>query len=189
MSPTTGQREPRATFRLVVNTAEVRKSVEAALNSALNSIGLDWQARAKLACPVDTGRLRASITFATPTRRVMHSEHYRGSLPTLKDPVAKPGGVVSYMPPEPPPFTVEVGSNVEYSAPVHEGIQAQVSLVRRHLVRAYTRRDGVTVRAHERGPFMRNVPFRQPTKFIEGPARQMQNRYRGLVERALVEAS
>ena len=46
----------------VVNRAEFQRGMEAALATALEEIGLTAEGYAKRACPVDTGRLRNSIT-------------------------------------------------------------------------------------------------------------------------------
>lgn len=173
-------RVPRVSVELTVHTEEVTREVEKRVNDALNKIGVHWMNESRRATPVDSGRLRSSISFSTPTVHGVHTEHYKGN-PRTK----APGGIVTYYRPPPPPLTVVVGTNVEYAAPVHEGITAQVSLVRRHWVRPFTRSDGVSVRGHYRGPFLRNTPARNPTKFIEGPGRRDQPQFRAFLVRAL----
>lgn len=46
------------------NTDEVKRALESAMAKALEEIGLTAEGYAKKACPVDTGRLRNSITHA-----------------------------------------------------------------------------------------------------------------------------
>lgn len=46
----------------VNNIDEVKKELQGAVNTALEAIGLQAESYAKLLCPVDTGRLRNSIT-------------------------------------------------------------------------------------------------------------------------------
>lgn len=46
------------------NTEEVKNAINSALVAALVEIGISCERFAKLACPVDTGRLRNSITYA-----------------------------------------------------------------------------------------------------------------------------
>lgn len=46
------------------NTDEVKRALQSAMAKALEEIGLTAEGYAKKACPVDTGRLRNSITHA-----------------------------------------------------------------------------------------------------------------------------
>ena len=99
----------RLESRVVATEAEIRQAVIV----ALNRIAIDWHAEARLRAPVDTGRLRASIAFTTPTVHALHTETFPGS-------DGKPGGTISYMPPAPDALEAAVGTNVEYAADVHE---------------------------------------------------------------------
>lgn len=47
------------------NRREVAEAIDKAVASALEEMGLACEGYAKLACPVDTGRLRSSITHMT----------------------------------------------------------------------------------------------------------------------------
>lgn len=47
------------------NSAEVLKSLEGQIDVALEAVGLQAEGYAKLKCPVDTGRLRNSLTHVT----------------------------------------------------------------------------------------------------------------------------
>ena len=51
-------------FKLTDNSEEVKSAMEKAIARGLEEIGLTAEAYAKLKCPVDTGRLRNSITHA-----------------------------------------------------------------------------------------------------------------------------
>lgn len=46
------------------NTRQIQEALGDAILAALSEIGMDCEAYAKKACPVDTGRLRNSITWA-----------------------------------------------------------------------------------------------------------------------------
>lgn len=48
---------------LIDNTKEVRNALDDAVSTALNLIGMQAEKNAKALCPVDTGRLRNSITY------------------------------------------------------------------------------------------------------------------------------
>ena len=165
----------RDTFRFETRLPEFTREMERRLNMALNRIGLDWQKHSKLACPVDTGRLMSSITFSTPTQQA----------------TATPMGGEPFTPPEPPPFTAQVGTNVEYGPAVHEGIDAGTTIrVPRHSVRAHTRttKSGThTVSAHERGPFEYAHPGRAGSKFIERPGSERADEYQRMILEALKE--
>ena len=50
------------------NSKHVLTAFEQACQNALNAIGSKAEGYAKQACPVDTGRLRNSITYATSTQ-------------------------------------------------------------------------------------------------------------------------
>lgn len=105
----------RVTFVLVSHVDQVDEAVRRAASRALNRIAIDWHALARQATPVDTGRLRASLAFTTPTVHALHTERFPGNTET-----GAPGGVISYLPPEPDDLRTEVGSNVEYALEVHE---------------------------------------------------------------------
>ena len=91
------------------NSDEFRKGMNEAIERALVSIGLAAEGHAKLSCPVDTGRLRGSIVYATKTS---HSE-------------GEPWEDGTPSPPEdhelhgtPDEKEVIIGTNVEYAAKV-----------------------------------------------------------------------
>ncbi len=109
------KREGGLTFVLESHVDRANAAVEAGATRALNRIAIDWHAAARQSVPVDTGRLRASITFTTPTVHALHSERYPGNPAT-----GKPGGVINYLPDPPENLTTAVGTNVEYAQEVHE---------------------------------------------------------------------
>ena len=102
------------TFEFKSNRDAVNGTIETALRRALDRIAIRWQADAKLAAPVDTGRLRASIAFSTPNVQALHTE-------TFKE------GVVQYQPPDVQGLTAQVGTNVEYGLVVHEGLSGTMA--------------------------------------------------------------
>lgn len=52
-------------WKIVDNSSEVLNATEAQITKALESIGLLAEGHAKVICPVDTGRLRNSLTHQT----------------------------------------------------------------------------------------------------------------------------
>lgn len=92
--------ESGVSFEFTSNRVIVQQRQEQALRRALDRIAIRWQAAARLAAPVDTGRLRASIAFSTP------------NVP----------GLFSTTEPVQQGLTAVVGSNVEYALAVHEGL-------------------------------------------------------------------
>lgn len=154
--------------------AALARSV-AGMERACNRIAIAWHAAARQAAPVDLGRLRASIAFATHTNHPPHTGTYPGAR-------GRPGGTIAYDPPDPGRLTVTVGSNVEYAPAVHEGLPARTETVRAHsrrMTQAFGR--PITPRIVQVGAFERNAPARAPLKFIEGPGRYLVWRYREIV--------
>ncbi len=84
----------------------MRKVVDKATAVAMVTIGLGLQRAAKLLAPVKTGRLKASITYATKTDR------------SLVEAEASPGDAVSTPRRK---YRVYVGTNVEYAPHVEYG--------------------------------------------------------------------
>lgn len=87
------------------NSQEVLKELEHKVNLALEAIGGEAERFAKEGCPVDTGRLRNSITFATETAQG-YPNTYGGAS-------AEPGDTQTHGTPE--KNTVYIGTNVEYA--------------------------------------------------------------------------
>lgn len=92
--------ESGVSFEFTSNRVAVNAAQEQVLRRALDRIAIRWQAAARLAAPVDTGRLRASIAFSTPN---------------------VPGLFATTAPIE-QGLTAMVGTNVEYALAVHEGL-------------------------------------------------------------------
>lgn len=166
------------TFRTESRTGDVDRAVMQALDVASDRIGILWHGAARMAAPVDLGRLRASIAWATHRTRRQHTAAYPGGR-------GEPGGTVSYTPPDPGELTTAVGSNVEYALAVHEGLDnvtVQVPAHTRRITKAWGRPitpRTVQVRAHAR------VMNRRPMKFIEGPGRLQLWRWRDIVAEEL----
>ena len=154
------------TFRLESRTQEVSIASHAALERALKRVAIHWHALARQAAPVDTGRLQASIAFAAP-----------GTNPA----VMADGEVF-----QPPPVTdlsAIVGSNVEYAAAVHEGVEVGTTWsVPEHSRGPFTRKDGVSVRQHTVRSHMATARvMRAPRKFIESPVRENESLYQRVI--------
>lgn len=105
---------------IVSNREKVEKAIEKRMKLAAKMIGGTLEGHAKEACPVDTGLLRNSITYAlggdTPHNAVYSSDngsesgHYEGIAPTDDD------GEI----------TVYVGTNVEYAPYIELGHKQEI---------------------------------------------------------------
>ncbi len=85
---------------------EVIKAKDEAVEKALMEIGMDMERYAKLLAPVDTGRLRNSITYAT--KQYSGQGSYSDENGNSYDDATARG--------EPEKNSVYVGTNVEYAA-------------------------------------------------------------------------
>lgn len=161
-------------------------------NRALNRIAILWHGEARNAAPVDTGRLRSSIAFSTPTNQapvtLVPEKRTKGGRPPAGDTQS-----TLFEPPAPPPGTAIVGSNVNYAAAVHEGATYadRAYKVRRHkrrITQAFgeklKRPKTVQVRAHTSRTGTR---ITKPMKFIEGPGRLLSPRFKEIVEEEMAK--
>lgn len=118
------------------NTNQILSQANSAIMKALNMCGLQMERYAKLACPVDTGRLRNSITHAssgdsprtyryTITRRSRYdsaSYNNRGQLRRVTLGAQAVEGGRDNIPAVPDkPYTVYVGTNVSYAPYIEMG--------------------------------------------------------------------
>lgn len=94
---------------LTSHKEEILRGLASQLPAALEAIGGEMERHAKQGCPVDTGRLRNSITFATVTAQ--GSPNTDGGAPAQPEDYA--------MKATPGQYQVVVGTNVEY-APENE---------------------------------------------------------------------
>jgi len=145
------------TFKFESNKVAALSDMERKKNRALDRCAIAWHNAARQATPVDTGRLRASLSWATPTNKDQVGRTYNG-------------GVIQYTPPDPAKDSAEVGSNVEYALAVHEGINTTVAIKAhdRKITKVWGRTikpKVIKVKAHTR------KVNRRPIKFIEGPGR------------------
>ena len=90
------------------NTALVLTATHKQVQNGLNAIGLKAVAHAKRNCPVDTGRLRNSLTFASETR----------SGGANADPGVKASSGDVALRGKPESNAVYIGTNVEYAPAV-----------------------------------------------------------------------
>jgi hypothetical protein len=86
------------------NSKEAKKAVNKARDRGYLSVGLFLQGISTLLAPVDTGRLRASITFATPEETGKVGAKAKGYEPTGKT-----------------KDTLQLGTNVEYAPDMELG--------------------------------------------------------------------
>lgn len=93
------------------NTDKILAEKEELIRRAMVEVGLDMERFAKEGCPVDTGRLRNSITFATVN---FHS-------PGNDNPGASASSEDMAMRGTPNEAEVYVGTNVEYAPYVENG--------------------------------------------------------------------
>lgn len=92
------------------NSTLFLKELEKAAESALNAVGLQAEKYAKLKCPVDTGLLRNSITYALDGKEP-HKKSYKA------DKGAEKGSYNGEIPDEGRgKRAVYIGTNVEYAA-------------------------------------------------------------------------
>ena len=100
-----------ASVDITDNTGEARNELNAAIERALTQCGMIAEGYAKLLCPVDTGRLRGSIVYATA---FSHSE---GEEPAEPKDYELHGA--------PAENEVVIGTNVEYAPYVELGTRKQ----------------------------------------------------------------
>ena len=98
-------------YELKNNSEEVKSAMADALARALEKIGLVAEGYAKRLCPVDTGRLRNSITHATATYRGV-GIYQDGAGNVFNDATANG---------TPQQNEVYIGTNVEYAPYVELG--------------------------------------------------------------------
>ena len=93
------------------NTKEIETAFTRQVLKALKAIGMAAEGHAKDGTPVDTGRLRNSITYAT--------EEYSGtsSYSNKKGEIYNDGGAKAV----PEEGSVYIGTNVEYAVYIEEG--------------------------------------------------------------------
>lgn len=114
------------------NTELVKQATNSAIERALEAVGLKCEAYAKLACPVDTGLLRNSITHAVAGHETSitsyQSNNVHADTPatrragTANKPVeVKTGSYQGTVPDG--KAVVYVGTNVEYAPYVEKGTQ------------------------------------------------------------------
>ena len=92
--------------KITDNSAIFKRAKDEAVAAALEAIGLTAERHAKERCPVDTGRLRNSITHAT--------EHYSGQGSYADNHGNGYNDATARASPE--KNAVYIGSNVEYAA-------------------------------------------------------------------------
>lgn len=98
--------------QLIDNTAQVIEEFNKNLSNGLKAVGLRAERHAKANAPVDTGRLRNSITFATPDYHSPGNTYKHPKGPQDADPEEYEAKGT------PEANTVYIGTNVEYAEPV-----------------------------------------------------------------------
>lgn len=105
----------------VDNLPLLKKLFPQALERGLEAIGMQAEGYAKMKCPVDTGLLRNSITYAVSGKAISYS--YKANMNKGYDDVedkAKSGSVSGVMGTSENP-AVYIGTNVEYAPYVEMG--------------------------------------------------------------------
>ena len=98
-------------FQITDHSSEFLKAFEEATEAALEEVGLAAEGYAKRLCPVDTGRLRNSITYATA------KAHDTGTPPAKGEDYELRG--------TPEKGVVYIGTNVEYAPYIELGTSKQ----------------------------------------------------------------
>lgn len=111
-------------FTVIDHSAEVKRLFNEYVQDGLAAIGQEAEGFAKDECPVDTGRLRNSITFAT--KDVSSSGNDRGKQPADAKEMAKQA--------TPEEYAVYIGTNVRYAVYV-EYCNYKHQTGRRHFLR------------------------------------------------------
>ena len=93
------------------NSGKVLKMLDDAVERGLTKIGIAAEGHAKMKCPVDTGRLRGSIVYATSKSKS------KGQFPAEPKDYTPMG--------TPDKHEVIIGTNVEYASPVELGTERQ----------------------------------------------------------------
>ena len=93
--------------KITDNSKQFSEAMMKNISNALWAIGATAEGYAKDNCPVDTGRLRNSITHATI------DQHNSGTSPAKSEDYAAHGS--------PDEFTVVIGTNVEYAPYIEAG--------------------------------------------------------------------
>ena len=93
---------------------ECIEASDEACERALTYMGIEWQNRSSAICPVVTGRLSASINYATQHNRGNPNTAALKESTKLKSNDYTPKGVVKKN-------TVVVGTNVEYAEKIENG--------------------------------------------------------------------
>ena len=93
------------------------------LTLAMEDVGMEAEGDVKQLCPVDTGRLRNSITYALAGRPANISEYRPNSTDKngRKPRNTKPGKYTGSAPGDENDYAVFIGTNVEYAKFVEEG--------------------------------------------------------------------
>ena len=108
-------------YKFTDNSQEILNAKEMAIEKALEMIGIKAESFAKKDCPVDTGRLRNSITYAT------EKSQGKGKSP------AKPEDYEKLATPE--ETAVYIGTNVEYAESVEYGDNIKHTTGKAHFLR------------------------------------------------------
>ena len=109
------------TFSVVDNTALVQQATDEQIEQALIAIGAMVESHAKNYVPIDTGRLKNSITYAVAGQGAS-TKSYGPDKPVASDTQSKPYTGKAPSDPGGKPRSVYVGSNVEYAEIVENGV-------------------------------------------------------------------
>lgn len=174
---------------LTTNLPAVNAAIETGARKGLDRAAIIWHRAARQATPVDTGRLRSSVTFSTPN--VQARTQYKGD----------DGRMTTFTPPPPPPgeLSLTIGTNVAYAAAVHEGVHG-LETVKEHTIKSHQRRitqafgrplntpKTITVRTYTVKQHQRRVD-RAGRKFIETPGREKREEMTNAIREEIARAT
>jgi HK97 gp10 family phage protein len=111
-------------YEFTTNEKAVMEALESTCEAALHAVGLQAEGYAKLRCPVDTGLLRNSITYAIDGQEAA-IQQYHGDNPSKYDGRPPESGSYSGTVPKERKnrHVVYIGTNVEYAPYVEYGAE------------------------------------------------------------------
>jgi len=108
-------KKPVRDYSLISHKDEVQEATERQIEAGLYAVGIAMQRNVGMKAPVDTGRLAASITFATKKHKGRADRSYYDKKKAAKKNNLLQSDDYKKLA-EPEKHTVVVGTNVEYAA-------------------------------------------------------------------------
>jgi len=119
-------------FTLISRRSELENATEQAIERALQAVGIEAQRNVSMKAPVDTGRLAASITYATRRRQgEVDRTYYNQEKARQRNNLLKSDDYRKKA--EPEEHTVVIGTNVEYAKTREYASDKDAHFIRRGL--------------------------------------------------------